>query len=47
MSRVRRAIFLAAAAVFAAGEAKASPACDEYYQSTVCPEVCTSTLAEQ
>ena len=46
-SRVRGAIFLAAAAVFAAGEATQSPACDEAYKKTVCPEVCTSTLAEQ
>ena len=46
-SRVRGLIFLAAAAVFAAGEAPASLACDEQYKATVCPEVCTSTLAEQ
>ena len=46
-SRVRGLIFLAAAAVFAAGEATQSPACDEAYKKTVCPEVCTSTLAEQ
>jgi hypothetical protein len=46
-SRVRGAIFLAAASVLAAGEAPQSTACDEDYKSTVCPEVCTSTLAEQ
>ena len=46
-SRVRGAIFLAAAAVFAAGESPASPACDQQYKENVCPEVCTSTLAEQ
>ena len=34
-SRVRGLIFLAAAAVLAAGEASASPACDEQYKATM------------
>ena len=47
VARTLGAVIFAAVAVFAAGEAPASRACDEDYQMNVCPEVCTSTLAEQ
>ena len=43
---VARLVFVAAAAVVAT-ETPGGASCDENYQKTVCPTVCTSTLAEQ
>ena len=43
---VARLVFVAAAALVSS-ETPGRPSCDEQYRANVCPNVCTSTLAEQ
>ena len=44
---VRQALAFAAAALISAETPATPPVCDEQYRTTICPSVCTSTLAEQ